>query len=158
VKIRNLLKLGLAALALSGCHIGDGAQYIVGGTVTGVVGSGLVLQDNSGSDLSVASNGGFAFSDRLANDDAYSVTVRTQPTDPAQTCTVRNGSGTIDKADVNSVLVSCTQTGRFAYVANRQSNDLSAYAIDSANGALVPVAGSPFASTASTGWKTVRES
>lgn len=147
---RNLLKLGLAGLALSGCHIGDGAQYIVGGTVTGVAGSGLVLQDNSGSDLSVASNGGFAFSNRLANDDAYSVTVRTQPSNPAQTCTVRNGSGTIDKADVNSVLVTCTQTGRFAYVANRQSNNLSAYAIDSANGALVPLAGSPFASNGTT--------
>jgi 6-phosphogluconolactonase (cycloisomerase 2 family) len=144
------LKLSAAGLALTGCHIGDGAQYSVGGIVTGVTGSGLVLQDNSGSDLAIDLNGGFVFGGRLGNDDAYSVTVKTQPSNPAQVCTVRLGSGTINKADVTNVLVSCTQTGRFAYVANRQSNNLSAYAIDSANGALLPIAGSPFASTGTT--------
>ena len=41
---------------------------------------------------------------------------------------VHNGSGTIDKANVTNVIVSCTQAGRFAYVANELSNDISAYA------------------------------
>ena len=131
-----------AALAISGCKIG--AKYTVGGTLTGLTGHGLVLEDNSGNDLSLDSNGGFAFTDGIRNGDAYSVTVKTQPSDPAQTCTVHNGSGTIDKADVTNVIVSCTQAGRFAYVANQLSNNLSAYAID-ANGALSPIAGSPFA-------------
>jgi 6-phosphogluconolactonase len=148
--IRSVLIIGAAGLALAGCPIGGGAQYTVGGTVTGILGTGLVLQDNSGSDLPVSSNGGFAFGGRLSNDDAYSVTVKTQPENPAQTCTVRNGSGTIDKSDVTNVLVSCTQTGRFAFVANRQSNNLSAYAIDSASGALLPIAGSPFAANGTT--------
>src|ERR1700737_2407104 len=36
------------------------------------------------------------------------------------------------------------QSAGFAYVANNQSNDVSAYAIDGMTGALAPVAGSPF--------------
>ena len=71
---------------------------------------------------------------------------KTQPSDPVQTCTVHNGSGVMDKADVSNIIVSCSQAGRFAYVANQLSNDLSAYAID-ADGALTPIAGSPVAAT-----------
>ena len=63
------------------------------------------------------------------------VTISAQPANPAQTCTVHNGSGTIDKAAITNVIVSCTQTGRFAYVANRLSNSISAYAIDPGSGA-----------------------
>jgi 6-phosphogluconolactonase len=146
----NWLLLGASFLTMSGCPISGGARYSVGGTATGVVGGGLVLEDNSGSDLTLASNGAFDFSTHLDNGAAYSVTVRTQPSNPAQTCTVRNGSGIIDKADVTNVIVSCTQTGRFGYVANRVSNTLSAFAINSASGALVPLAGSPFAATGTT--------
>ena len=36
-------------------------------------------------------------------------------------------------------------SGKFAYVANSNSNNVSAYAIDAASGALTPVKGSPFA-------------
>src|SRR4051794_25550717 len=35
-------------------------------------------------------------------------------------------------------------SGRFAYVANIKSNNISAYAVDAARGVLRPVAGSPF--------------
>ena len=132
------------AAAMVGCRIG--AKYSVGGTLTGLMGRGLVLQDNSGNDLSLTTNGDFAFTEGIENDGAYSVTVKTQPSDPTQTCTVHNGSGVIDKADVGNVIVSCTKAGRFAYVANQLSNDLSAYAIAS-DGALVPIAGSPFPAT-----------
>ena len=50
---------------------------------------------------------------------------------------IHNGSGTIDKADITRVIVTCTGAGRFAYVANQLSNDpVVAYAIDSASGEL----------------------
>ena len=65
-----------------------------------VAGSGLVLQLNGGADLAFNSNGGFFFGTRLDNSAAYSVTVRTQPANPTQNCTVRNASGTIDKASI----------------------------------------------------------
>ena len=103
------------ALALAGCHSDDDdggggttPDYTVGGTVTGLAGSGLVLQNNGGDDLAVAANGGFAFPTRLASGAAYDVTVKTQPTNPAQTCTVANGSGTIAATDVSNVAVTCT--------------------------------------------------
>jgi YVTN family beta-propeller protein len=142
------MSIAAAVLAIGGCNI-DG-KYTVGGTVTGLVGQGLVLEDNSGNSLSLSANGAFVFSGSIGNGDAYSVTVATQPSNPAQTCTVHNGSGTIDKTNVLNVLVSCTQPGRFAYVANQGSNDLSAYVINSSTGLLTPVAGSPFASQGTT--------
>jgi Lactonase, 7-bladed beta-propeller len=36
-------------------------------------------------------------------------------------------------------------SGKFAYVANQVSNNVSAYMIDASSGALTPIAGSPFA-------------
>jgi 6-phosphogluconolactonase len=150
VKKRGVLMVGIAALALSGCPGGGiGVKYTVGGTLTGVAGT-VVLEDNSGDALSLDSNGGFVFGSGLANSDAYSVTVKTQPSNPVQTCIVHNGSGTIDRADVTNVIVSCTRTGRFAYAANQVSNDISAYAIDAANGVLLPLAGAPFAASGTT--------
>ena len=142
------MTVAAAALVIVGCIIGG--KYTVGGTLTGLSGQGLVLQDNSGNDLGLASNGAFVFTDGIKNNDTYSVTVKTQPSNPSQTCTVRNGSGTIDKANVTNVIVSCTQVGRFAFVANQLSNNLSAYAIDSTTGALSPLSGSPFASNGTT--------
>src|SRR5258708_6813770 len=104
----------VAAVAIVGCNLTG--QYTVGGTLTGLRGQGLVLQDNSGSDLSLASNGTFAFAGRIKKNNTYSVTVKTQPSNPTQTCTVRNGTGTVSKYNVTNVIVSCTQAGRFAYV------------------------------------------
>jgi len=147
VKILTIAAVSAAALALSGCPITGGARYTVGGTLTGLTGSGLVLELNGGADLTFNSNGGFSFGTRLDNNAVYSVTVMTQPANPSQTCTVRNGSGTIDKASVSNIIVACTQTGRFAYVADVQSNTISGFAIDPSNGTLVPLSGSPFAAT-----------
>jgi hypothetical protein len=133
------MSIAAAALTILGCNLDN--KYTVGGTLTGLLGQGLELEDNSGNYLGLASNGAFVFSGSIGNGDAYSVTVSTQPSNPAQTCTVHNGSGTIDKTNVTNVIVSCTQVGRFAYVANQGSNDLSAYAIDSSTGSLTPIGG-----------------
>src|SRR5258708_15803270 len=140
VKALAWMTVAAAGFAIMGCT----AKYSVGGTVTGLRGQGLVLEDNSGNDLSLGSNGAFTFTKRISNAGTYSVTVKTQPSNPAQTCTVQNGSGTIDKTNVTNVVVSCAHTGRFAYVANQLSNDVSAYAIDSATGNLFAINGSPF--------------
>ncbi len=129
-----------------------GSAYTVGGTVSGLSGSNLVLEYATGTESSsatISSNGNFAFSRRVANGTVYSVTVESQPVNPAQICTVNNGSGTVNGADVTNVVVSCGQTGRFAYVANKLSNSISAYMVSSTTGALTPVAGSPFVSTGS---------
>jgi 6-phosphogluconolactonase len=140
-RVAMLVALGCA---LCGCPIGGGTTYTVGGTLTGLLGSGLVLQINGSDNLAFSANGGFDFGTRLANGAAFAVTVTTQPSNPAQTCTARNASGSINKSDITNVIVSCTQTGRLVYVADRQSNTVSAYAI-ATSGALVPLGGSPFA-------------
>ena len=85
----------------------------IGGTVAGLAGSGLVLQDNNGDDLSVTANGAFAFPTSVDSGNAFSVSVKTQPDNPSQTCVVTGGTGTVGSADVTSVMVNCT-TGKFA--------------------------------------------
>jgi len=84
-----------------------GTTYTVGGNVSGLVGSGLVLNLNGSENLPVSANGSFTFATALANAAPYAVTVGTQPGSPAQTCTVSNGSGTIASANVTNVAVTC---------------------------------------------------
>ena len=81
--------------------------HTVGGTVSGLTGSGLVLQLNGGNDLSVGANGSFGFAASVDYGSSYSVTVLSQPGSPAQTCTMSQGSGTMPDADVSNVLVAC---------------------------------------------------
>jgi 6-phosphogluconolactonase (cycloisomerase 2 family) len=81
--------------------------YTVGGSVSGLSGSGLVLQDNGGSNLSVTSSGTFTFGTSVNSGANYLVTVKTQPTNPAQLCTVSNGSGPVTTAPITTVSISC---------------------------------------------------
>ena len=84
-----------------------GSAYTIGGTVTGLSGTGLVLQNNGGNNLSIGANGSFTFSAAIASGATYSVSVPTQPSSPTQTCTVTNGSGTVGGANVTNVAVAC---------------------------------------------------
>jgi len=80
------------------------AGYSVGGPIEGLSGT-VVLQNNAGDDLTITENGDFAFATRLNDGEEYAVTVLTQP--DIQTCTVSNGTGTIDEANVTDVSVVC---------------------------------------------------
>ena len=62
--------------------------FTIGGAVTGLAGSGLVLRLNGGNDLSIVGNGAFAFETALQNGARYDVVVRTQPGNPSQECTI----------------------------------------------------------------------
>lgn len=84
-----------------------GSTYTVGGTVAGLAGSGLVVQLNGAINLAVQANGAFAFATGLAAGATYSVNALTQPSGPAQTCAVANGSGTAN-ANVVAVQVNCS--------------------------------------------------
>ncbi len=84
------------------------AERQVGGTVSGLEGSGLVLQNNGGDDLSITANGSFVFAEPLMDGDDYSVTVFGQPTSPAQSCSVTNAAGTIGGADITNIQVDCS--------------------------------------------------
>ncbi|CAM4407715.1 MAG: hypothetical protein LEGION0403_FIIPPAGN_00912 [Legionella sp.] len=78
--------------------------YTVGGTVSGLSGT-VVLQDNSGDNLTINGNGSFTFATPVAQGAPYNVTVHTQPA--TQICTVTNGGGTMGGANATNVGVNC---------------------------------------------------
>ena len=82
-------------------------SYTIGGTVMGLEGNGLVLT-NDGSDPITPSIGPFTFPTKMATGETYDVVVQTQPANPAQVCTVQNGSGTVADSSVTGVAVTCT--------------------------------------------------
>jgi hypothetical protein len=89
--------------------------YKVGGTLAGLQGNGLVLQDNAGDDLVLDANknGAFSFATKVASGQPYVVTVKTQPNGVAgETCAVTAGSGTVVDADIASVSVTCDVSKR----------------------------------------------
>jgi 6-phosphogluconolactonase (cycloisomerase 2 family) len=81
--------------------------YTLGGTVAGLNGAGLVLQDNGGNNLAIAANGAFAFPMSLPGGTPYNVTVLTQPANLSQTCSVNNSYGSITNANVTNIQVTC---------------------------------------------------
>jgi len=85
---------------------GNSSSYTIGGTVSGLTGSGLVLQDNAGNNLPITKNGAFTFTTALKSGTNFAVTVLTQPSTPAQTCGVSGGAGTASQ-DITTVLVNC---------------------------------------------------
>jgi hypothetical protein len=117
----NMWRAGLL-LVVAGCthsqHGSDGdgppkgGPFTIAGTVTGLSGNGLVLQDERGDDISITSDGAFVFATPIAYGARYDVTVSQQPIDPSQGCTVANGSGTA-LADVGDVQITC-MTASFA--------------------------------------------
>lgn len=79
-------------------------NYSLGGTVSGLIGK-VVIQNGS-TTLNLTNNGTFAFNSSLGDGTSYNVSVQTNPTD--QTCTVSNGSGTINAANVTNISITCS--------------------------------------------------
>lgn len=115
--IKKLSYLFILLLTLGGCGGGGGGgagttsgnttTYPISVTVTGLSGTGLVLQNNSGDNLAISSNGVTTFATPLANGASYSVTILTMPNSPTQQCTVNNPSGTVADASVTNITVVC---------------------------------------------------
>jgi 6-phosphogluconolactonase len=141
----------LALLATTACGGGGSgtsappASYSVGGTVSGLSGTGLTLK-NGGDTITVSANGTFTFPTQVAGGASYAVAVGTQPGSPAQICTVSNGSGTIAAANVTAVAVACRAApAGYVYISQPGSSlgpadgTLLALAIDATTGALSQV-------------------
>jgi N-acetylneuraminic acid mutarotase len=106
--------IGLAAV-LSGCGGSSAASsttaatstslsYSIGGSIADLSGTVLLL-NNGGDNLTVASNGVFDFSITLQPNAPYNVTVGMQPAN--QVCSVSNGSGTAS-APVTNIAIVCS--------------------------------------------------
>jgi hypothetical protein len=81
--------------------------YSIGGTVSGLLGSGLTLHLNGGAALGVSDNGNFVFGTTIASGVNYTVTINAQPSVPSQTCNLTGDSGTVTAANVTNVAISC---------------------------------------------------
>ena len=152
-----MLSALIAAVTLMGCHGGGGGGGAglggwidLDGSLTGLVGSGLVLQ-NDQNNIAINGPGENATSWQFFGvgwHTSYDLTVARQPTNPSQTCVVANGTGTTggSGSTVTNITVTCTTNPpRFVYVANSGSNNISAFTVDAGNGTLAPIVGSPFA-------------
>jgi hypothetical protein len=131
-----------SVLALAACGGGSGSASI-GGTVTGLRnGLTLVMQNNASDNFSITGNGAtsftFSFATALSAGNSYNVTVLTQPL--GQTCTIANGSGTVDSSgdSIGSVAVTCATTSS---VVGTVSGLLPGVAVTlSSNGTSLPIA------------------
>jgi subtilisin-like proprotein convertase family protein/subtilisin family serine protease len=118
MKYREWAVVALLAAIAAGCSGGGGGgspapAYTVGGVVSGLNGTGLVLQNNGGNDLPIAGNAAFTFTTPIVSGGAYAVTVLSPPINPGQTCTVSNGSGTVGASNVTNVSVVCVDNPTF---------------------------------------------
>ena len=95
---------GVAVNVQVTCSLGT---LSIGGSVSGYAGgTGFILQNNGGDNLTITKNGAFTFPTLIPVNGAYKVTVSGQPSGPNQTCTVTFGTGTA-KANVTNVSVLC---------------------------------------------------
>src|SRR5215467_3236207 len=113
----NTIRSGLAAAAalcvaglVAGCSKSSvdtsTPAFAVGGTVSGLTGSGLVLQINGAGNLSITADGPYTFPTAVTSGSAYKVTVLVFPSAPTEACSVTNASGTA-LGPVTNVNVSC---------------------------------------------------
>jgi len=136
--LRIMLVL-VCAVTLASCG-GSSGTLILGGTVTGLTKDGLVLVNNGGSNLAVASGSStFAFADLVATDDSFNVTVLTQPTQA--TCTPTANTGTANYYNTDYIVITCVNT---PYSLGGTITGLTGTGLVLANGAATvsPVAGS----------------
>jgi 6-phosphogluconolactonase (cycloisomerase 2 family) len=134
--------------------------YTVGGTITGLNGSGLVLKDSvSGNTVTVSHPATtFTITPGVATGANYNVSVTTQPSTPAQFCRVTAGSGTVAAANITSVAVACVNVGQLVFVANpfdtgpgATLGTLSSFKITPATGALTTANGTALQPAVSVG-------
>jgi hypothetical protein len=82
-------------------------KFAVGGHVSGLAGTGLVLRDNAGDDHSIAADGTYTFATTITSGTTYDVTVFGEPSGPTQHCTVANGAGTVTNTAITNADITC---------------------------------------------------
>ncbi len=103
--------------------------YSISGSISNLMTSGLVLQNNGNDNLIVSSGAtSFQFAKTIPFGASYNVTVFNQPTE--LTCAVNNASGTHVITDINNIAISCALNVA-AYVTNTNSNSVSRCPINS---------------------------
>ena len=138
------------------CSVGNGAGTIaganvtsvavtcavlahsLGGTISGLPSTGLVLSNGADTVAPAAGALAFTFPTPVAEGGAFAVAVQAQPS--GATCSVGGASGTMGKSDMNAVAVTCSPN---AYYLSGSISGLSAAGLVLANGTdtVSPAAG-----------------
>jgi hypothetical protein len=116
----NVTNVAVACAALA---------HSLGGTISGLPSSGLVLSNGTDTVSPAAGALSFTFATQVAEGGAYAVAVKTQPS--GATCSVGSGSGTMGTADISSIPVTCSAN---AYNLSGTISGLTASGLILANG------------------------
>jgi len=110
---QRIVPMGIL-LTLSACSGGGGEQvlpkqttYAIGGSVSGLIGTGLVLANGSDR-ATITANGAFQFRNELPSGTRYNISVATQPI--GQQCSITNHDAVVGSAAVNNITVSCSDS------------------------------------------------
>lgn len=114
----SVILLVYLQLAACGGSSGDNnaqnpSTFTISATVSGLSGSGLVLQNNGTDNLAVSADGSFSFATAMNPNDKYVITALSQPAGPAQHCIIANATGQIAAASINDVQVSCVNISAY---------------------------------------------
>ena len=84
----------------------NNVDFSIGGTITGLAGAGLKIEDTPSSALTVASGATtFTMATRRGNNYEYDVGIATQPA--GQTCVLLKSHGVVNNSDVTNIDVRC---------------------------------------------------
>src|SRR3990172_9174911 len=144
----GVMLLITAAFILASCGGGGGGggtpptpMFTVGGTVSGLSVSGLVLRNGGGDDLAVSADGPFTFATALADGSPYAVTVKMRPA--TRTCLVTDGTGTISGANVTNVTVTCVSAPVKLTASDGAAYDYFGYSVSTSSDGSTVVVGAP---------------
>ena len=114
--MRQIL-LSISLVAIVGCGGGGGGSstptptYTIGGTVSGLNASGLVLIDGTNT-VSISSGvTSFQFSSEKPTGETYQVSIQSKPS--TQTCSISNASGTVTTQSIMNIAISCVNNPIF---------------------------------------------
>jgi hypothetical protein len=141
-RLRTLITCS-ALLALAACSSGSppsgptppppAPTFTIGGTVSGLTGTGTVtLSDTHAGSSGAIGNGAFTLPNGLTAGASYAVTAATSS---GETCTVTNGSGTVASVNVTNIAVSCTAPVAASYTIGGTVTGLSGSVTLQDNGA-----------------------
>jgi hypothetical protein len=143
--IHDVNGVPLAAAVTDTFSTGSTSQaFLVGGSVTGLAGTGLVLDLNGIESLPVAANGTFLFSTQLAQGTAVNITVHTLPSNPSQLCTVAGGSSVMPNGPDVSAAITCSiapsnATGRILFSSTNGGTVSHIFVLDLDHSTILPL-------------------
>lgn len=106
------------------------------GTISNLIGSGLIIKDNLGDSLSVPAGAtSFTIPSSIANGTSYSISVSSNPNSPLQYCAVANGSGVVGSTNA-ALSISCSSSELIYAVSESGLTSIDAYFISTVSGAV----------------------